>query len=844
MRVFKPKHYNGDPDARAYHRFIKESNAYIRDNKFKARSLAAALSYFLDGKAYDFYVQKVSRNEEDWTLNEFYTELFNFCFPINYRMQLRKKLDRTFQNEKSMSDYSHELEELFNMIGSIDEREQVVKFWKGSKTSIQRALWRDGLNPDISSWNEVVSHAEIVEISENVMDSREKKGGDSSSKKGGSNHNPFSSHGHHSRSDRSHSRRPSRGRGHGPGRGGFTNRNASERVKSEPRSTPRLSEKELAERRADGRCFGCNEPGHLARNCPHTSSVKHTGNKPPGKSSFSMELGAVGETCELCNPSSDVLDSLPLGAIEFEEDVPIGDSFLWRPKPIVHEPDWIDEGPAPRDFIGDCYAMMATHVLYDCQPYPGDEHNDTFSSHRFVLIPLTKHYQILDSHSGFRINVPRSLLERPQFDLGSWYAKRRAKALGLRYPGPVKHYSFGDPISVIGSQLLEDGIQSHYPCIDPLSDPEGRFNLYPSSENSLEYIVDDPELNLQISVPKESLLDPTFDLVHWYCCRLEESGLDINAFIIRDYLRNVQSTVPRDMVENPDFNLGEWYEYRLASYESDKLDLDEDIGDISPGVCEEPLELNGVQVDRNKYPTLQRNAARVNDKARILPKPLIITVNINGHPARALLDSGSLGDFMSTSLADQLKVKLVPLEVPLSVQLAVQGSRTRVNSCARVRFQYQGIDEERVFDIININSYDLILGTPWLFQHQVCLGLNPGRCVLGSDISVPIKLGTGTKLMAHAIAVGEGTLESAREELRQYAKPLCKDENETPLPPFRDINHTIPLIDETLKYPWRASRCPEPLRAQWAEKRDNYLRTGRWKITSAGNTVPMLLIPK
>ena len=31
---------------------------------------------------------------------------------------------------------------------------------------------------------------------------------------------------------------------------------------------------------------------------------------------------------------------------------------------------------------------------------------------------------------------------------------------------------------------------------------------------------------------------------------------------------------------------------------------------------------------------------------------------------------------------------------------------------------------------------------------------------------------------------------------------------------------------------------------QWAEKWDAYLKSGRWEITSAGNTVPMLLIPK
>ena len=55
------------------------------------------------------------------------------------------------------------------------------------------------------------------------------------------------------------------------------------------------------------------------------------------------------------------------------------------------------------------------------------------------------------------------------------------------------------------------------------------------------------------------------------------------------------------------------------------------------------VELNGVQVDHNKYPFLQRNSAQVKGNIRILPKPIVVRVAINRHPARALLDSGSLG---------------------------------------------------------------------------------------------------------------------------------------------------------------------------------------------------------
>ena len=54
----------------------------------------------------------------------------------------------------------------------------------------------------------------------------------------------------------------------------------------------------------------------------------------------------------------------------------------------------------------------------------------------------------------------------------------------------------------------------------------------------------------------------------------------------------------------------------------------------------ETIELAGIQVDRNRYPALQQNAAQVKGHQRILPKPIVAKVTVNGHPARALLDSG------------------------------------------------------------------------------------------------------------------------------------------------------------------------------------------------------------
>ena len=143
-----------------------------------------------------------------------------------------------------------------------------------------------------------------------------------------------------------------------------------------------------------------------------------------------------------------------------------------------------------------------------------------------------------------------------------------------------------------------------------------------------------------------------------------------------------------------------------------------------------------MQVDHTKYTSLQRNAARIKiSDERLLPKPIVIRINVNGVPVRALVDSGSLGDFISSTLVDQLKRTL--LDKPLGLQLAVQGSQSKINSLVEVNYTYQGIDSFRRFDVANLNDYNVILGTPWIYQHQVCIGLNPATNSHRKHLAIP-----------------------------------------------------------------------------------------------------------
>ena len=241
---------------------------------------------------------------------------------------------------------------------------------------------------------------------------------------------------------------------------------------------------------------------------------------------------------------------------------------------------------------------------------------------------------------------------------------------------------------------------------------------------------------------------------------------------------------------------------------------------------------------------VERTAMRLKDQMRKVPEPIVVLTSVDGHQIRALLDTGSMADFLSTMLVDQLELRKEFYAKPFSVQLAVHGSRSKINCGVRVRFQYQNIDSERRFDVANLDNYDAILGTPFLFQHKVAIGINPPCVVVGSDTPVEIEGLDVVTIKSAAADLLDDKLDGLRMELKKEVEDLCTDTSKTALPPLRAVNHTIPLVDKHKVYRFRPSKCPEAFREQWREKKEAYLTTGRWRTATRHNTIPLLMIPK
>ena len=77
----------------------------------------------------------------------------------------------------------------------------------------------------------------------------------------------------------------------------------------------------------------------MGHNCPTGTIVKHSGNKPPGVSDFNMEI--IEETVLSDSNSAEVLNSLPLGHIAFENGDEMDSSSSPNPWP-TSRPSWMN----------------------------------------------------------------------------------------------------------------------------------------------------------------------------------------------------------------------------------------------------------------------------------------------------------------------------------------------------------------------------------------------------------------------------------------------------------------------------------------------------------------------
>lgn len=100
---------------------------------------------------------------------------------------------------------------------------------------------------------------------------------------------------------------------------------------------------------------------------------------------------------------------------------------------------------------------------------------------------------------------------------------------------------------------------------------------------------------------------------------------------------------------------------------------------------------------------------------------------------------------------------------------------------------------------------------------------------------------------ATGLGLDDSLTEERREQLRRQWFHEFKDMTSgvpERLPPLRDINHRIPLVDDNLNYRYHLPRCAEAIKPALMEKIQRYTRAEWWTPATVPQAAPMLCIPK
>jgi Aspartyl protease/Zinc knuckle len=97
-------------------------------------------------------------------------------------------------------------------------------------------------------------------------------------------------------------------------------------------------------------------------------------------------------------------------------------------------------------------------------------------------------------------------------------------------------------------------------------------------------------------------------------------------------------------------------------------------------------------------------------------------IKVNDLEAYALLDSGSTTVSITHDFACVARLKVMQLENPIALQLGTVGSRSVINFGSRASLTLGPIrDNDAYLDVVNIDRYDMIIGTPFMRKHGLVM---------------------------------------------------------------------------------------------------------------------------
>ncbi|KAF8126104.1 hypothetical protein K438DRAFT_1454354, partial [Mycena galopus ATCC 62051] len=189
-----------------------------------------------------------------------------------------------------------------------------------------------------------------------------------------------------------------------------------------------------------------------------------------------------------------------------------------------------------------------------------------------------------------------------------------------------------------------------------------------------------------------------------------------------------------------------------------------------------------------------------------------------------------------------VNLTVFPIETAITLQLGTAGSRSMINYGTKARVAYGSIASDEYMDIVNLDRFDMIIGTIFMRKHKVALDFESNTIKIGGKIA-PTLSAMEERAEEGKVIYTEKDIPRLIERWMDLSVDIMSGVPEK-MPPMRAVNHRIPLVDEKKVYNYHLPRCPDAMKEQLIEKINKYVRAGWWEAVQTNQAAPMLCIPK
>ncbi|KAJ7892509.1 hypothetical protein B0H14DRAFT_3684971 [Mycena olivaceomarginata] len=283
IKIKAPFIWDGKPVMDTFDHWTYEVDTWIELTALSDKLAMKLIVNFMSGTASKFFMDHVATNLKQWTIKDVYKALFDYCFPTDFKLRLRKRLMSAYQGKKTVRDFIRDIRSLAKRFPDVTERHLVQIFWDGADQYI-RVKWLDrGMSPEESSLDKLVKWAMRFEKSKEALDKEQR---DWRPKPEGRTWGRFKNRARGNEpwtppddndketSDTSTGRKTDKSAKNNQSAGKWAKDKQKEKSGKPKSFKPKWSPEEMDQMRAENKCFTCGEVGHQSRNCPDKHQAK------------------------------------------------------------------------------------------------------------------------------------------------------------------------------------------------------------------------------------------------------------------------------------------------------------------------------------------------------------------------------------------------------------------------------------------------------------------------------------------------------------------------------------------------------------------------------------------